>query len=313
MVTSPPIPLTVVGGFLGSGKTTLLNHLLVQNEGVRYAVLVNDFGDLAIDEALITSHDGDTIALANGCVCCSIGNDLMAALASMTARAPAPDHIIIEASGVADPARIRNIAHLDTGLEAGPVVVVVDAAQIQSQAGDPYLADTVERQLESANLLILNKCDLAQDLPSVQSWLQQACPDTPLVQCEFGRMPIDLLIGSKFDGESTIEGAVGAAKVIPGDDHHHSQLFKAVTLAVQNPVSREMFENKLRALPLSVLRAKGFVQFGEEQAQWHLIQKSGNHIVVTACSTTPAAFQLVLIGTNEMPDEAWFQSYFEMG
>ncbi len=103
-----PIPVTVIGGYLGSGKTTLLNQLLSQTVGQRIAVLVNDFGDIGIDGDLIAAADGDTITLTNGCVCCRIGSDLMTALWSVRDRQDPPEHLIIEASGIADPAPIAH-------------------------------------------------------------------------------------------------------------------------------------------------------------------------------------------------------------
>ncbi|MBU3751789.1 MAG: GTP-binding protein, partial [Mycobacterium sp.] len=102
----PPIPVTVIGGYLGSGKTTLLNQALRQSGGQRITVLVNDFGTINIDGDLIAADDGDTITLTNGCVCCMIGSDLMTALWSVRDREDPPDHVIIEASGIADPAPI---------------------------------------------------------------------------------------------------------------------------------------------------------------------------------------------------------------
>ena len=104
--------MTVIGGFLGAGKTTLVNHLLAETGGVKFAVLVNDFGALAIDGDLVARHGGDTITLANGCICCAIGDDLLATVAGLVAGADPPDHILIEASGIADPRPIADIAVL---------------------------------------------------------------------------------------------------------------------------------------------------------------------------------------------------------
>ena len=100
------LPVTVIGGYLGAGKTSLVNHLLRNADGVRLAVLVNEFGALPIDEDLIIAQDDDVISIAGGCVCCSYGSDMTAALLDMQALDPAPDHVLLEASGVALPGSI---------------------------------------------------------------------------------------------------------------------------------------------------------------------------------------------------------------
>lgn len=124
---APPLPVTIVGGYLGAGKTTLVNHLLRHADGLRIAVLVNDFGDLPIDADLIESADGDVIALAGGCVCCAFGSDLVGALIALARRAPRPDHVLIETSGVALPGAVARTLTLVAGLERQGVLVVVDA------------------------------------------------------------------------------------------------------------------------------------------------------------------------------------------
>ena len=134
-----PVPFTVIGGFLGAGKTTLLNHLLAQSSGIRFAVLVNDFGDLNIDESLISSHDGQTISLANGCVCCSISNDFNQTVINLVNRIEEFDQVLVEASGVSQPDRIMDIARLDPELSPGGIVVLVDAAEVQNRSTDPYI------------------------------------------------------------------------------------------------------------------------------------------------------------------------------
>ena len=104
------LPVTVIGGYLGAGKTTLVNHLLRHAGGRRIAVLVNDFGALPIDADLIEARDGDLLAIAGGCVCCSYGSDLMDALAALLERSPRPDHLVIETSGVALPGSVARSA-----------------------------------------------------------------------------------------------------------------------------------------------------------------------------------------------------------
>ena len=115
------LPVTVIGGYLGAGKTTLVNQMLRQAGGVRIAVLVNEFGELPIDEDLIEAQDDDLISIAGGCICSSFGNDLIAALQQIAALQPCPDHIVIEASGVALPAAIANNVTLIKGMQLGGI------------------------------------------------------------------------------------------------------------------------------------------------------------------------------------------------
>ena len=160
-MTAPPF--TVIGGYLGAGKTTLLNNLLTRSHGLRAAVLINDFGDVNVDASLIAAHDGDTISLANGCMCCSLSGGFASAIATILARAEHLDAIIVEASGVAEPGKIAQYGQM-FGLPLDGVLVVVDAEQIRAQALNKYVGDTVLRQLGQADLMLLNKTDLAPDL-----------------------------------------------------------------------------------------------------------------------------------------------------
>ncbi|MEY8840033.1 GTP-binding protein, partial [Cribrihabitans sp. XS_ASV171] len=120
------LPLTVVSGYLGAGKTTLINRLLAEDHGLRLLVMVNDFGAINIDAALIAAQGDDTIALTNGCVCCTMGADLFMALGDALDRRPRPDHLVIEASGIADPAAIANAAKAEPELSYAGIVTLVD-------------------------------------------------------------------------------------------------------------------------------------------------------------------------------------------
>jgi len=148
------LPLTIVGGYLGSGKTTLLNHMLRHADGLRLAVLVNEFGDLPIDADLIEAEDGNMISIAGGCVCCSFGDDLSKALSDLAALDPAPDHVLLETSGVALPGAIAASLLFAPGYIHDGTVVLANAETIQTQAGDTYVGDTVQRQLLDADLIM---------------------------------------------------------------------------------------------------------------------------------------------------------------
>ena len=138
-----PLQVTVVGGYLGAGKTTLVNHLLRNADGLRLAVLVNEFGELPIDADLIEAEDDKIISIAGGCVCCSYGNDLMLALMDLAKMKPRPDHVLLESSGVAIPGSIAASIGLLADFSADGVVILADAETIRKNAADRYVGDTV--------------------------------------------------------------------------------------------------------------------------------------------------------------------------
>jgi G3E family GTPase len=193
----PRIPSLVIGGYLGAGKTTLVNHLLRHADGKRLAIMVNDFGEISIDADLIVSQDGNVLTLAGGCVCCSVGSDLMSALIELSERTPAPDMVLIETSGVALPAAVARSARLAPGIAIDAVVVLVDAETVRARAGDPYVGDTVCQQLQEADLLILNKLDLidATALESLQDWLVEQAPQARILNARESQVPAELILG----------------------------------------------------------------------------------------------------------------------
>lgn len=155
------LPATIISGYLGAGKTTLINRLLAEDHGLRLMVIVNDFGAINIDAALIDSEGDGTIALTNGCVCCTMDSDLFMALDAVLARDPRPDHLVIETSGIADPAAIANAVISEPDLAYGGIVTLVDADNIDILLADPLIAPQVSQQIATADLVLLNKTDTA--------------------------------------------------------------------------------------------------------------------------------------------------------
>ena len=151
-ISKIPVPFTVVGGFLGSGITTLLNHLLKMSSGVRFAILVNDFGDLNIDASLIASHEGETISLTNGCICCNMVDGFVETMIKLMKRIDEFDQIVIEASGVSEPDRIMDIARLDPELIPNGIIIMIDGVNIRNQIENPYVGKIVLEQMKATKI-----------------------------------------------------------------------------------------------------------------------------------------------------------------
>lgn len=289
------IRVTVVGGFLGAGKTTLVNHLL-HTATRRYAVLVNDFGAVDVDAALVRDRDGGVLSLANGCVCCSIGPDLGDALDRLARRDPAPEHILVEASGVSDPWRIAQLVKLEPSVALDAVLVLVDAAAFPGQLADRYLTDTLERQLARADLIVLNKCDAAAP-DAAEAAVRRLRPDARMVRVANAELPEALLAGPAGPDAPTSRFAAEAP----------AHPFRSWVWRDPAPFDGLQLARMLDGLPPAVLRVKGFCRVGPDGGQ-HLLQLAGRR-----WSLRPAAGQddaLVVIGTTDMPSPAGLDALF---
>ncbi len=257
---NPSIPVTLIGGYLGAGKTTLVNHLLRERGERRIAVLVNDFGELPIDDALIESRDGPLLQLAGGCVCCSFGSDLMAALQQMLALQPAPQHILIETSGVALPAAVARVLGLLTGLQLDALLVLADAETLRERAADRYIGELVRQQLQDADLVLLNKTDLVADtgLAPLCEWLGSVAPLSRVLCCRQAQLPPELLLDiGPMDPRPRRPAAVPDA----------GALFDSLSLEFDHAVDMAALASILAAPSLRLLRAKGLMRDGDGQAR----------------------------------------------
>lgn len=308
-----PVPLTVIGGFLGAGKTSLLNHLLRTPAMPRCAVLVNDFGAINIDASLLAEVQGDTIALTNGCVCCSIGDDLSNALIRVLAAEPPFEGIVIEASGISDPWRIAQIGLVDPDLRLETVAVVVDCDSILQQAADPLLRDGLRQQLAHADLLVLNKADLATpaQMAAVLAWCQAACPQAVSVRAMQGAVD-PALLGSGFGHAGRCSGAAAPADAGRFANRplqpprQHAQAFETWSASTEAIPALHSETLRARLAPLAgrLLRLKGCVRTQEHG--WAEIQLAGRRVNLRrlAQAPGPALQHVVAIGlAGQLPRE----------
>lgn len=296
---SQPIPLTVLGGFLGAGKTTVLNHLLSAPHGLRLMVLVNDFGAVNIDASLIrgVSDDG-VVSLRNGCVCCSMGGELMNTLMRIEKQASHIDGLIIEGSGVSDPRKIAQIGMLGEGFALRGIITVVDAAAILEQSRDPYIGDTVRQQIRHAHVILLNKIDLvdAAARREVVSWLAENAAAVPVYMGEQGRYDWSLLLQDLVpEGGSATAGAWSGGGALRPQDAH--PVYRTCSFQYEAAYDRQRLTDLFEALDRAVLRAKGVVRIDGQRQLAHYVRGQALSLQDTDITIGDV---LVFIGTEQL-------------
>jgi G3E family GTPase len=297
--TAPTVtlPLTIISGFLGAGKTTLVNRLLSDPAGRRIAVLVNDFAAVNIDEELIRFRSGDTIGLTNGCACCSINGDLVKAIQRLVERSDPPDAIVLEASGIADPRGIAQIALANPAMRLDAIITLIDAETFLERLNDERTRSTLMAQISAADIIAINKVELVEARRNdIRQAVESIAPGRVLLETTHGNVPTEVALGAGKHGAS-------AFACSPAD---HAAGFSSTTRTWKDPVDRGAIERALHGLPPYVIRAKGTFSFKGESGRY-VYQRVGGREALEPSSEPDATrpeSRLVLIGFSDNWKEA---------
>ena len=267
MDQTPQVPVTVLTGFLGAGKTTLLNRILTEQHGRRYAVIVNEFGEEGIDNDLVVDADEEVFEMNNGCICCTVRGDLIRILSGLMKRADQLDAIIVETTGLADPAPVAQTFFVDqdvadlTKLDA--IVTVADAVHLNAQLGEHHEA---EEQIAFADVVLLNKTDLVDTngLEEVERRIRKINPYTRIIRTAHCEAPLDNILGLKaFSLDRVLE--VEPDFLDSDHDHEHDDDVTSISLMSETPLDLDKFQiwfgTLLQTKGQDILRSKGIIEF----------------------------------------------------
>ncbi len=258
------VPVTLLGGYLGAGKTTVINEMLARADRP-IAVMVNDVGEINIDAKLIMRQNGDTLDLSGGCVCCSLKNGFLEAFEQVRERPEPPELVVVELSGIANPASAAGLSNTP-GFALDSIVVLVDLDQfLESEDESSVVADAVRAQIRSAHVLLLTKRDLVDEtrVEQVRARLTELAPGVPVLLA---------------DSAHSIAGLVGLGVRRPvlqvGQGASLFDQFQTDIVPIEGAIRRDALDALLDDLPDNTVRAKGIVQV--ETGELLLVQIVGN-------------------------------------
>jgi G3E family GTPase len=318
------LPVTIVTGFLGSGKTTLLNHILSNQEGIRTAILVNEFGEISIDSELIVSTEEDLVELNNGCLCCTVRGDIADSVMRLLERADGNakpiDYLVVETTGLADPLpvaltflgpELRDITRLDS------IVTLVDASNF---APDLFASEVADSQITYGDVIVLNKTDLvaASELAKLEKRIRAMKEGARILKATQGAVPLELLLDTDLFQANALPTQSAQEHEHHEHEHHehehHEQVhahhphshhleedgFNSVAFESDRPLDLDRFQGFLNDLPEAVFRGKGVLWF-DESPDRHIFHLSGKRYTVNSDPWPEGKSpknQLVLIGQH---------------
>ena len=331
---SEKVPVTVLTGYLGAGKTTLLNRILSEPHGKKYAVIVNEFGEIGIDNDLVVGADEEVFEMNNGCICCTVRGDLIRILDSLMRRKEKFDAIIVETTGLADPAPVAQTFFMDenvgrkTKLDA--VVTVADAKWLSERLKD---APEAKNQIAFADVILINKTDLVSpdELSDVEARIRGINPYAKLHKTERAKIPLDAVLGrNAFDldrildlepaflegdehdhhngqeqGDHPHDHDHEHAQAHGGLKHYHDEEMQSISLRTDKPLDPDKFfpwvQDLVQKEGPSILRCKGILAFKDDDQRFVF---QGVHMILDGDHQRPwkkdekRESRIVFIGRN---------------